>query len=108
METEIKQESDGFRIVESSVRLDKPILEYFPKDEHMEILGQRLDGTFKSMEAFNKYIKDLQNLKEENELYKHRLKVANEYIETRIGNMIPEHYDDLHYILNECDLESTW
>lgn len=38
----------------------------------------------------------------------HRLEVANEYIESRIDNMIPEHYDDLKYILNECDLDSTW
>lgn len=39
---------------------------------------------------------------------RHRLEVANEYIESRKDNMIPEHYDDLKYILNECDLESTW
>lgn len=38
----------------------------------------------------------------------HRLKVANEYIESRKDNMIPEHYDDLKYIINECDLDSTW
>lgn len=53
----------GFRVNES-VRIDKPILEYFPKDEHMEILGQKIDGTYESFEAFAKYIKDLQDLKE--------------------------------------------
>jgi hypothetical protein len=41
-------------------------------------------------------------------LYRHRLDTANEYIESRKDNMIPEHYNDLKYILNECDLESTW
>lgn len=39
---------------------------------------------------------------------KHRLEVANEYIESRKDNMIPEHYDDLKYIINECNLDSTW
>lgn len=38
----------------------------------------------------------------------HRLNTANEYIESRKERMIPEHYDDLKYILNECDLESSW
>ena len=41
-------------------------------------------------------------------LYKHRLDTANEYIESRKEHMIPEHYNDLKYILNECDLESSW
>jgi uncharacterized coiled-coil protein SlyX len=41
-------------------------------------------------------------------LYKHRLDTANEYIESRKENMIPDHYNDLKYILNECDLESSW
>lgn len=41
-------------------------------------------------------------------LYQHRLNTANEYIESRKDNMIPEHYNDLKYILNECDLESSW
>lgn len=45
---------------------------------------------------------------EENKLLKHRLEVANTHIESRVDNMIPEHYDDLKYILNECDLKSTW
>ena len=38
----------------------------------------------------------------------HRLNTANEYIESRKENMLPEHYNDLKYILNECDLESGW
>lgn len=46
-------------------------------------------------------------LKERN-LYKYRLMVANEYIVSRKDNMIPEHYDDLKYIINECDLDSSW
>lgn len=47
-------------------------------------------------------------LKEENKLLKHRLEVANEFIESRQEVLIPENYEDLKYILNECDLESTW
>ena len=97
----------GFR-VDESVRLDKPIIEWFQDDGHVEILGQKIDGSFESFKAFTKYLKDLQDLKEENELYKHRLEVANEFIESRKEHMIPEHYDDLKYIINECDLESTW
>jgi hypothetical protein len=50
----------------------------------------------------------IQEQEKEMELLKHRLDVANEYIESRIDNMIPEHYDDLKYIINECDLDSTW
>lgn len=38
----------------------------------------------------------------------HRFDTANEYIESRKENMLSEHYDDLKYILNECDLESSW
>lgn len=45
---------------------------------------------------------------EENVLLKHRLRTANEFIDSRKENMIPEHYDDLKYILNECDMESSW
>ena len=45
---------------------------------------------------------------EEAEILKHRLEMANEYIESRKEHMIPEHYDDLKYILNECDLDSSW
>lgn len=44
----------------------------------------------------------------EHKLHKHRLETANEYIESRKENMLPEHYNDLKYILNECDLESKW
>lgn len=50
----------------------------------------------------------VKRLKKENKLYKHRLEVANEFIESRIDGMIPEHYDDLKYIINECDINSTW
>lgn len=53
-------------------------------------------------------IGSIKKLEDKNKLLKHRLEVANEYIESRKDNMIPEHYDDLKYILNECDLESSW
>lgn len=47
-------------------------------------------------------------LKSENALLKHRLETANDFIEIRIESLIPENYEDLKYILNECGLESTW
>lgn len=47
-------------------------------------------------------------LKEYISTLEHRLNIGNDYIESRKENMIPEHYDDLKYILNECDLESSW
>lgn len=50
----------------------------------------------------------LPKLLEEKQLYKHRLDTANEFIESRKENMILEHYEDLKYIINECDLESSW
>ena len=51
---------------------------------------------------------DIEQLQQQNKLLKHRLETANDYIESRIDNMIPEHYDDLKYIINECDLNSSW
>lgn len=51
-------------------------------------------------------------LNDEKEMYirvlLHRLSTIYEYIESRKENMIPEHYDDLKYIIMNCDLESTW
>ena len=84
------------------------IIEYFQDEQCLEILGHRLDGNYKSFEEFEAHIKRIGQLEMENELYKHRLEVANEFIESRKEAMIPEHYDDLKYIINECDLESTW
>lgn len=92
----------------NGVTTGKKVLEFFPEDEHIEILGHRIDEKFSSMEAFMDHIKRIGQLELENELYKHRLEVANEFIESRKEAMIPEHYDDLKYIINECDLESTW
>lgn len=59
-------------------------------------------------EKNNSYKERIIELKEENALLKHRLEVANEFIESRQEVLIPENYEDLKYILNECDLESTW
>ena len=58
--------------------------------------------------AISNILNELDRLQKENKLYKHRLEVANEFIESRIDGMIPEHYDDLKYIINECDINSTW
>ena len=59
-------------------------------------------------EKNNSYKERIIELKEENALLKHRLETANDFIESRIESLIPENYEDLKYILNECDLESTW
>ena len=50
----------------------------------------------------------LENLIKRYQLLEHRLEVADEFVEIRKKNMIPEHYDDLKYIINECDLNSSW
>ena len=84
------------------------VLEFFPEDEHIEILGHKMDSKFSSMEEFEAHIKRVGQLEMENKLYKHRLKVANEFIDSRKESIITEHYDNLKYILNECDLNHTW
>lgn len=56
----------------------------------------------------NLLTKTINTIDGQTSILKHRLEVANEYIETRKDNMLPEHYDDLKYIINECDLNSTW
>lgn len=70
------------------------------------------------VDTFNRYfdlIKENKELKQslinQNklvELYKHRLDTANDFIESRKEHMIIDHYDDLKYIINECDIESSW
>lgn len=65
---------------------------------HNKYLIELNDGSFVDIHEVVKKIK----------LYQHRLKVANEYIESRKEHMIPEHYENLRYIINECDLESSW
>ena len=57
---------------------------------------------------FEKEIQALENLIKRYQLLEHRLEVADEFVEIRKKNMIPEHYDDLKYIINECDLNSSW
>lgn len=52
--------------------------------------------------------KEIERLQKENEILRHRLEVANEYIDDRKENMIIDHVIDLKYIINECDLDSTW
>lgn len=47
----------------------------------------------------NKTISEM--LQEELTMYKERVYGALEFIESRKEHMIPEHYDDLHYILAE-------
>lgn len=49
-------------------------------------------------------VKDLEDL----EIAKHRLVVANEFINCRKEHLIPEIYNDLQFIINECNLDETW
>ena len=63
---------------------------------------------FGDRNAFNEIVSIYDNLIENNKLLEHRLKTSNDFIESRKENMIIDHYNDLKYIINECDLESTW
>ena len=80
-----------------------------------DIVKENILNNLNSYTIFN-YIKKLEqeNQKQKEiidktiKLYKHRLNTANEFIESRKENMILEHYEDLKYILNDCDLESSW
>lgn len=63
---------------------------------------------FGDRNAFNEIISIYDNLIEKNKLLEHRLKTSNDFIESRKEHMIKDHYNDLKYIINKCDLESTW
>lgn len=63
---------------------------------------------FGDRNTFNEIVSIYDNLIEKNKLLEHRLKTSNDFIESRKENMIVDHYNDLKYIINECDLESTW
>lgn len=63
---------------------------------------------FGDRNAFNEIISIYDNLIEKNKLLEHRLKISNDFIESRKEHMIKDHYNDLKYIINKCDLESTW
>jgi hypothetical protein len=60
------------------------------------------------VKEFKKLFLEKDTLQQENKLLKHRLETADDFIESRKNNMIIDHYNDLKYILNECDMESTW
>lgn len=86
---------------------------FIPNDElvFMELNKyyiQMPNGEFVDVKKLYNDAQKAGKLIEENELLKHRLEVANEFIESRQEVLIPENYEDLKYILNECDLESTW
>lgn len=79
------------------------------QEEELKVLKCSLqDMTSEVVELVEKKVELPKKILKERNLYKHRLMVANEYIVSRKDNMIPEHYDDLRYIINECDLESSW
>ena len=80
------------------------LYEWNPITKEFWFLGEKIDYIHNPSE-WREY---LNNLVTKNKLYKHRLEIANEFIESRKEGMIPEHYDDLKYIINECDLESSW
>ena len=86
------------------------IKEYLQRVEELELklVGEDRDTLQWLIFGYNECARLLNEAEEENKLLKHRLKTANDFIESRKGNMIPEHYDDLKYIINECDLNSSW
>lgn len=79
------------------------------KAQRKDYIIQDKNLKLKTMYYQNKIKKEkIEQLQQQNKLLKHRLKTANDFIEDRKENMIPEHYDDLKYIINECDLNSSW
>lgn len=77
----------------------KDYIDYkFEYENNQKVIKELFKENQKQKEIIDKIIK----------LYKHRLNTANEFIESRKENMILEHYEDLKYILNDCDLESSW
>lgn len=107
MEEEFKNDLAGIAyshpffsgIVENALNYIKEL------EEEVESQDKTIDNLVEEQEEREKYT---HSLEEENALLKHRLEVANEFIESRQEVLIPENYEDLKYILNECDLESTW
>lgn len=86
------------------------IKEYLQRVEKLELklVGEDRDTLQWLIFGYNECARLLNETEEENKLLKHRLETANDLIESRKENMIPEHYDDLKYIINECDLKSSW
>ena len=84
-------------------------------EEDIKILEKDITYNKRQIEEIGSYIpfdiklmERVENLIKRYQLLEHRLEVADEFIEIRKKNMIPEHYDDLKYIINECDLNSSW
>lgn len=75
---------------------------------HNDIDNEEAIILFNSLVGEKEGCLTLKTLLKENQQLKHRLNTANDFIESRKENMVPEHYDDLKYIINECDLESSW
>ena len=88
-----------------------PVFSWDTKTKEFSVLGHKFYG-INSIEEFIEYLqnqdKKIERLQKENEILRHRLEVANEYIDDRKENMIIDHVIDLKYIINECDLDSTW
>ena len=82
---------------------DIEIVEELVRNNYLEDLGYLRDNNH-----YIRFNQALENLIKRYQLLEHRLEVADEFIEIRKKNMIPEHYDDLKYIINECDLNSSW
>lgn len=78
------------------------------KDSMLDYLYEKEEMHSVYSTKFSIQARKIKRLEKGLELYEHRLKVANEYIESRKEHMIPEHYEDLRYIINKCDLESSW
>lgn len=68
------------------------------------------DGNIALKLAIKNFIKEYRQLEKENKelkKYKDRCEGAVEFINSRIDGMVPEHYEDLYYILCESE-EGEW
>lgn len=89
---------------------NEEIKEYQEELEKADSITQSciFEGKEEATKSYIECLNLLERLQKENEILRHRLEVANEYIDDRKENMIIDHVIDLKYIINECDLDSTW
>lgn len=111
MIADFRETKNEIMVTEEGINTLETLLNLLEKQQkEIETVEQKsyIKGFGDSEKKYNTVLADNIKLKTENELYKHRLEVANEFIESRIDGLISEIYEDLKYIINECDLESTW
>lgn len=86
-------------------------LQRFKNDEVKKFYNQQINELYNIIEQkdeiINDYISLVSSMRKTIQLFDHRLNVADQYLESRKENLCVDHYNDLKYIVNECDLEST-